>query len=102
MIVKAPKGSTFFPVDSELSPFMVAQIRKSLKQYEIMSYGEFDNFISNQSPIMGKVIKEAEIEYQSTPFYANVKDELLKQRLMRLGSPPMDTLIREAGVVLED
>jgi len=67
-----------------------------------MSYGEFDNFISNQSPIMGKVIKEAEIEYQSTPFYANVKDELLKQRLMRLGSPPMDTLIREAGVVLED
>lgn len=31
-----------------------------------------------------------------------VIDEVLKKRLSKLGSPPLDTVIREAGVVLED
>lgn len=31
-----------------------------------------------------------------------VTDEVLRKRLSQLGSPPLDTLIREAGVVLED
>lgn len=31
-----------------------------------------------------------------------VEDEILADRLRRLGTPPLDTLIREAGVVLED
>jgi hypothetical protein len=31
-----------------------------------------------------------------------INDETLKKRLSRLGSPPPDTVIREAGVVLED
>jgi hypothetical protein len=31
-----------------------------------------------------------------------IADDVLKKRLSRLGSPPLDTIIREAGVVLED
>jgi len=31
-----------------------------------------------------------------------IVDDVLKKRLSRLGSPPLDTIIREAGVVLED
>lgn len=33
---------------------------------------------------------------------SEVSDQALKKRLSRLGSPPLDTLIREASVVLED
>lgn len=31
-----------------------------------------------------------------------IHDDVLRDRVSRLGSPPLDTLIREAGVVLED
>lgn len=102
VLVIASNGTVSFPVDRELSPFMVATIRKSLNQCKIMSNREFDKFISEKSPIMGRVVERVEKKFPNTPLYTNVKDETLKKCLMKLGSPPMDTLIREAGVVLED
>ena len=31
-----------------------------------------------------------------------IDDEVLRERLSRLGSAPLDTMIRDAGVILED
>jgi predicted RNA binding protein YcfA (HicA-like mRNA interferase family) len=102
VIVESPTGATVIPLDAELSSFMVGAIRKELDKLKIMSYPEFDKFISEQFPLMGRVFEQIEREDQKKHFYANLKDELLKKRLLSLGSSPMDTLIREAGVVLED
>jgi hypothetical protein len=41
-----------------------------------------------------------ELENPPSPL-DEINDEALKKRLSRLGSPPLDTFIREAGVVLE-
>jgi hypothetical protein len=85
----------------------------------------------NDSPLLTsllQVIRDFEIDYQSKLEEANVTigtlqeenrqlreaaersqsllddiiDEHLRNRLSRLGTPPLDTLVREAGVVLED
>jgi hypothetical protein len=37
-----------------------------------------------------------------TSVWGEIADDVLRERLRRLGSPPLDALIREAGVVLED
>jgi hypothetical protein len=42
-----------------------------------------------------------ELEERISPL-DEVADDVLGERLRRLGDPPLDTLIREAGVVLED
>lgn len=34
--------------------------------------------------------------------WGDIVDETLRKRLIRLGDPPLDTIIREAGVILED
>ena len=39
---------------------------------------------------------------KSTSILGDVTDETLKKRLSSLGASPLDTLVREAGVVLED
>jgi hypothetical protein len=39
---------------------------------------------------------------KGTSTLGEITDKVLKERLSRLGSPPLDTVIREAGVVLED
>jgi hypothetical protein len=42
-------------------------------------------------------------ELQQTHWFLDeIHDAALKERIGRLGSPPLDTLIREAGVILED
>jgi hypothetical protein len=55
-------------------------------------------------------IADLEVEYlklrsetnQERTILDEINDETLKNRIQRLGSPPLDTLIREAGVILED
>jgi hypothetical protein len=48
-------------------------------------------------------IEKLRKELEKTPTIADeIHDAALKARVIRLGDPPLDTLIREAGVVLED
>ncbi|MFC1976568.1 TIGR02391 family protein [Chloroflexota bacterium] len=43
---------------------------------------------------------QAEIEEDQSP-WADISDNELRERLIRLGNPPLDTIIREAGVIFE-
>lgn len=102
MLVRTARGGVFFPIDTEISPVMMAIIRRDFINHGILSKNEFDRFVAQHSPLLERVIGDDLSTKKSTPLYLDVRDPVLKQRLSQLGSPPFDTLVREAGVVLED
>lgn len=102
MLVRTARGSVVFPVDREISPVMMAVIRRDFIKHGILGKDDFDHFVVQHSPLLERVIRNDLDIKKSTPLYLDVRDSALRQRLSQLGSPPFDTLVREAGVVLED
>ncbi len=103
MIVRTVRGSAVaFPIETEIGPILMAVIRRDFIKYSILGKDEFDRFVAKHSPLLERVISSKLDTKESTLLNLDVRDLVLRQRLSQLGSPPFDTLVREAGVVLED
>lgn len=83
------------------SPLM-AKILQVVQEYERDSQQRLD-----ASESRARALEEenkglhTELE-KHTSAWGEIADDVLRERLRRMGSPPLDALIREAGVVLED
>jgi len=78
------------------------KIFRAIQEYETdwqQRLQEFERRVKSLEQENDKLRKELEKGLSNSD---EIIDEALKKRLSRLGSPPLDTLIREAGVVLED
>jgi hypothetical protein len=80
----------------------VAAIIQALEQYD----RTWQDRLNESEAIRGKLEEEIENLHtereQRTQPPGGIVDAMLRSRLLPLGSSPLDTLIREAGVVLED
>ncbi|MBL7161773.1 MAG: hypothetical protein ISS57_04145 [Anaerolineales bacterium] len=108
-------GNTFRLFDRENDPTPIYGDSKdkkdiSLEQTVLRNIREFERSWSRELDTALERIKEledeneklrAEVTAKDTVIY-DVNDDILKDRISRLGSAPSDTIIREAGVVLED
>lgn len=99
--------------EKDPSPIYEEKIEKeemSPLQEAIDKIQKFENMIYEELDYAHHRIEELEKENKllkaklkkSTSVLDEVSDEVLKERMSRLGSAPSDTIIREAGVVLED
>ena len=92
--------SIVLPRQSNIGLGMLRKVFKVATESGSVSKKEFMNFIKSKSPLAAEFLTPT-IESDSG-VHKSIKDEILRNRLRRLKSAPLDTIIREAGVVLED
>jgi hypothetical protein len=78
-------------------------IQALIQKYEEEQDKERKEYEDRITTLEAEVTALSERDFHSLPLDRFVADHQLRQRLSRLGdSPPLDTVIREAGVVLEN
>jgi hypothetical protein len=65
-----------------------------------ISRKQFIQFIASKAPLTAEFLLRSTGGASSNR--KSIDDKILRQRLQRLGTAPLDTIIREAGVILED
>lgn len=90
------------PAKSTINPVYLSLIRNMLSKLNGIDIKEFDSLIEDHSLILEKVVKQGSEGKPNTPIYFEVNDPILRERLTKLVNTPFDTIIREAGVILED
>ena len=84
----------------EESP-LVNSLLQVIRDYDVTRKSEIQEKINRIKELEQQIARlESDLLEASTP--DEVIDEALKERLAKLKSAPLDTIIREAGVVLED
>lgn len=82
---------------------LTEQIQTILNQYEEEHERERNEYEDRIFSLEAEIKTLSERDIHSVPLDRLVADPQLRERLSRLGdSPPLDTVIREAGVVLEN
>ena len=82
---------------------LTEQIQAVISKYEEERALERKEFEDQIASLRSEIKSLRERDFHTIPLERFVADPQLKERLSRLGdSPPLDTVIREAGVVLEN